>query len=224
MIRIISAVLIVTSTSAWSASPPEDGPLSTPLDPDIVTNATIIGESRWSDEEGIILEREYYLKDGKNEIYAKRRFRVIENGRLELIWRSPEARNLDVRACAFYGGKPIEPGEASKIIYSDDVVYSVSCEISPIDKKTVQDQYRLKTLRWGGQYLRWQDANSTATAGINAVFLMRAAYRFHGAGQAWFNSSTEAARDPGSCVLSILRTHTGQGTHESILIDSRRAG
>lgn len=223
MLRVLSAFILLLSLGYAYAAPNDTPPASEePLDPRIVTDADIIGESTWSEGDDVILEREYYLKDGQNEIYAKRRFKVLPDGKLELIWRSPEAADLDERVCAFQGGKPIVPGPDSRVTYSADVTYSVSCELPKMERKSSGLDVTPQDIVIGDQYLKWSNGNHSADAGSNAFFQMSIGYRFHGAGQVWFVSNAEAARDPNSCVVSVSRTYSGQGTHEAVLTDTRR--
>jgi hypothetical protein len=155
MLRALLAFTLFLSLGYAPAAANNTPPTSEePLDPRIVTNADIIGESRWSQGNDVILEREYYLKDGQNEIYAKRRFKVLPDGKLELIWRSPLAARLDKRVCAFQGGKPIVPGPDNRVTYSADVTYSVSCELPKMKPKSSALGVTPQDIVIGDQYLK----------------------------------------------------------------------
>lgn len=183
----------------------------------------LIGESRWGDGQDVIVEREYYLQNGEEEIYAKRKFRIISPSEWQLIWKSPSSRKLDERYCAFQGGVPLTV--ENKITVSPSVVYNVTCTGEArrpgANKKQHQSWVAPMDIIVGDQYLLWDNADTVVQGGVNAIFQMRMDYSFNGSGSAWFTSEADAAAYP-PCTVAVSVNYTSYGTHSGYLHDWRR--
>ena len=95
-------------------------------------NPVIVGESRYAEGEQQIVEREYQLNDQGAYLYVKRKYELLEDGRLKLIWRSAASRTLDEKLCEAAGLSG--PSEAMVTIISADADYPVACA-SDIEKE-----------------------------------------------------------------------------------------
>lgn len=109
-----------------------------PLDPMSIA-PVLIDESSWHEGEDVIVERTFEVFDGAQTYYPKRRYRMISESEMQIIWRSDVAKEIDKRFCAFSNSKPMK--DTDRMIVGTANGYTGFChsqELTPSKKDNGQ--------------------------------------------------------------------------------------
>jgi len=156
--------------------------LRTPLDFDS-NFPEMIAESSWSEDGGIIYEREFVVRDKGSLVHLVRRYKEIEEDKLQLIWRSDEAKIMDERFCSY--SQRVSPRDDDTLVISKKNGYTLICHGDDSGKIMEDDKGGIvpKRVEVGDQYYHFADGNTDVQAGIRAVARATGYYGVRGIGQ-----------------------------------------
>ena len=177
----------------------------------------MIAESSWSEDGNVIYEREFVVRDEGGLIHLVRRYKKVGENKLQLIWRSDEAKIMDKRFCAY--SQRLPPKEDDVMVIFVNNGYSLTCH----GKKTTSmgneggQKITPQEVRVGDQYYRFANGDTEVLAGSRALAHATAYYGVRGIGAVTLEFYSDAA----SCgVMNESNIHSPNALIENDIIAS----